>query len=258
MRAGIFQSACSGLTPRERVERLRDVIDGNDLDLVVCPELFASGYHVGELLHERAEPLGGPTMTAMGEVARTQGTAIVYGYPERDGQTVYNAAAVIGATGEIVANHRKTILPPGMEPEHFAPGGAMTLFSLGDVRCCVLICYEAEFPEAVRAAAEAGVQVVVAPTALVEQWRSVAMQLMPTRAFENGIWLLYANHAGVENGARYLGASCIAAPDGSDAARAGSSEELIVADLDMERVTAMQARLPYLRDIGALRTAIKS
>ncbi|MEM7122763.1 MAG: carbon-nitrogen hydrolase family protein [Pseudomonadota bacterium] len=258
MRAGIYQGACAGLTPRERVDRLRTAIDGSDLDLVVCPELFASGYNVGELLHERAEPRGGPVMTAMGEVARAQGTAIVYGYPERDGDTVYNAAAVIGATGELVANHRKTVLPPGMEPEHFAPGDTMTVFSLDDVRCCALICYEAEFPEAVRAAAEAGVHVIVAPTALAEQWRSVAMQLMPTRAFENGVWLLYANHAGVENGARYLGASCIAAPDGSDAARAGSDEELIVADLDMERVTAMQARLPYLRDIGALRAAVRS
>lgn len=258
MRAGIFQGACAGLTPQERIERLSGAIKGKALDLVVCPELFASGYNVGEVLHDLAEPCGGPIAAGMGEIARAHGTAIVYGYPERDGDAVYNAAAVIDATGELVANHRKTLLPPGFEPDTFAPGDTMTHFSLGDVRCCLLICYEAEYPEAVRAAAEAGAQVVIAPTALVEQWQSVAMQLMPTRAFENGVWLLYANHAGVENGAHYLGASCIAAPDGSDAARAGRDEELIVADLDMERVAQMQARLPYLRDVRALRTVINS
>ncbi len=258
MRAAVFQGACAGLTPAERIERLHSTITGHELDLVVCPELFASGYNVGELLHELAEPKDGPIMAGMSEVARARNTAIVYGYPERDGGIVYNAAAVIDATGEYVANHRKTILPPGFEPKHFIPGDTMTLFSLGDVRCCLMICYEAEYPEAVRAAAEAGAQIVIVPTALVEQWRSVAMQLMPTRAFENGVWLLYANHAGLENGARYLGASCIAAPDGSDAARAGRDEELITAELDMERVTAMQARLPYLRDVERLRQVLMS
>ncbi len=257
MRAAVFQGACAGMPPRDRAERLHGAIKGADLDLVVCPELFASGYNIGGALRERAEPCDGPFAEAIGKIAREHGTAIAYGYPERDGDTVYNAAAVIGPTGELLANHRKTILPPGFEPDYFTPGDTMTTFVLGDVRCCLMICYEAEYPEAVRAAAESGVQVVIVPTALVEQWQSVATRLMPTRAFENGVWLLYANHAGSENGAHYLGESCIAAPDGSDAARAGNGEELICAELDMKLVAAMQARLPYLRDIKALRAALR-
>ena len=71
---------------------------------------------------------------------------------------------------------------------------------------------------------------------------------MPTRAFENGIWLAYANHAGQENGLEYLGGSKIVAPDGVIEADAGAGAELISTVIDPARVTAAQQRLPYLRD----------
>ena len=253
MRAGVFQCAPGGLTPGGRLARLSDALRHERLDLVVCPELFLSGYDVGDSLVKLAETSDGPFSRQVARLARSSGTAIVYGYPERDGDRVYNAAVCIDSAGQLVANHRKMLLPPGVEGRYFTPGDRLTLFDLDGVRCSILICYEAEYPEAVRAAAEAGATVVLVPTALVDDWGSVALQMMPTRAFENGIWLLYANHAGTENGARYLGASCIVAPDGKDAARAGIGEELILADLDLKRATAAQARLPYLTGVGRLR-----
>ena len=42
----------------------------------------------------------------------------------------------------------------------------MTLFDLAGVRCAILVCYDAELPELVRATAEAGAQVIIVPTAL--------------------------------------------------------------------------------------------
>lgn len=112
----------------------------------------------------------------------------------------------------------------------------------------ILICYEVEFPEAVRIAAARGAEFVVVPTALVDQWGVVAERVVPARAFENGVWLAYANHAGHENGLDYLGGSKIVAPDGRIEADAGPQEELIVATIDPQRVKAAQQRLPYLRD----------
>jgi predicted amidohydrolase len=67
---------------------------------------------------------------------------------------------------------------------------------------------------------------------------------------------LYANHAGVENSARYLGNSCIVAPDGSDAIRAGTTQQLIKAEISLEAVTQAQNRLPYLKVVPQLRAII--
>ena len=257
MLAGVFQSASGTLTPDERLERLAGALVREPVDLVVCPELFASGYNVGEQLGSRAEAADGPFSRKMAELARTSGTAIVYGYPERVGATLYNAASCINRQGQRVASRRKLLLPPGFEAQVFSPGnGSVSVFSIDGVRCAILICYEVEFPEAVRAVASAGADVVVVPTALAAQWHSVAHRLIPTRAFENGVWVLYANHAGEENGLSYLGASCIVAPDGTDVARAGDGETLVSARIDLDEVEAARLRLPYLADVTQLRSKL--
>ena len=87
------------------------------------------------------------------------------------------------------------------------------------LRIALLICYEIEFPEAARNAALNGADLILAPTALGAQWGVVAHKLVPTRAFENGIFIAYANHAGREGEIEYLGESCIVDPMGNDLAR---------------------------------------
>lgn len=253
MRTGVHQCDGAGLSPQDRLEKLSRTIDGKALDLVVCPELFMSGYFVAGQLHVLAEPADGPFAQAVATLARKAGTAIVYGYPERDGATVYNSALAIGADGALLANHRKLAIPPGCEEGWFAPGNGLTLFQLGGMTCGLLVCYDAEFPEAVRAACLAGAETVIVPTALSDQWDQVADRVIPSRAFENGCWLLYANHAGTENGLTYHGGSCILTPQGRDAARAGRGEELITATIDAKTVAAARARLPYFRDLMDLR-----
>lgn len=260
MKAGIFQCAGGGLTPAQRLEKLTKVLEHQNakepLDLIVCPELFMSGYAVGDALAALAEHADGAFAQQIRQLAQRTKTAIVYGYPERADDTLYNSAICIAANGEQVANHRKLMLPPGFEADYFTASTTPTLFELSGLRCAILVCYDAEYPEAVRAMAEAGAQVVIVPTALVDNWPVVAHKVMPTRAFENGVWLLYANHAGTEGALDYLGASCIVAPDGQDAARAGADECLLVAELNAERVTASQKRLPYLQGVAELRDKI--
>jgi len=254
----VFQSNLPSLTPKERIEHLRQVARTADTDLLVCPELFLSGYAADEDIPRYAEPVDGPSSQDIASVARETSTTIVYGYPEAAGGRLYNAALCIGADGSRLGNHRKLTIPPGFEGRYFTPGSGLTVFSVGDLRLALLICYDAEFPEAVRACALAGAQVIVAPTALSQQWASVSEKLMPTRAFENGVYLLYANHAGREGNTHYLGSSCIISPDGRDLARADREPTIISATVDTETVARAQKRLPYLADLPALHQRLRS
>lgn len=253
MRAAIYQSALAGLTPAERIERLAHVVEAADADLVLCPELFLSGYAVGDDLRRLAEPADGPSAARIAKLAQRSRKAIVYGFPELRGDNLFNAALAFGPDGALLAHHRKLAIPPGFELDHFAPGKGLTLFDLGGLRVGLLICYDAEFPEAVRAAAEAGAQAILVPTALGAQWSVVAERVIPARAFENGVYVLYANHAGSEGAMTYLGSSCIVGPDGHDIARAGTAEAIVATDLDGTAVAQAQARLPYFRDLASLR-----
>jgi predicted amidohydrolase len=62
-----------------------------------------------------------------------------------------------------------------------------------------------EFPEIARACALQGADLIIVPTALAAEWEVVARAVVPARAFENGLFVAYANHAGEDQGYRYLG-----------------------------------------------------
>lgn len=257
MRVAVFQCAGGGLSQEQRLQRLREAISGQNLDLVVCPELFMSGYNVGDALITSAQPSDGPFAEAIAAIASSNNTALAYGYPEQTEEGIYNSALCIDSNGATLANHRKLLLPPGFETHYFVAGQELTLFNLNGFRCAFLVCYDVEYPESVRAATEAVAELVIVPTALAQNWGLVANKLIPTRAFENGTWLIYANHAGKENDITYYGGSCIVAPNGEDAARAGSDETLIACDLDRRALAIARERLPYLREVSGLREKLK-
>ena len=76
----------------------------------------------------------------------------------------------------------------------------------------------------------------------------VCRSLVPVRAYENHLFLAYANRCGREGGLDYLGLSCIVGPDGQDLARAGDGEELIAAELDLALLRDRPPLNPYLAD----------
>lgn len=252
MRVAVYQNNAAMDGVDRRLAQLEDVAGklAGETDLLVTSELFAGGYHIGTERHRVvAEPIPGPVTERIAAIAKAAQLAIVCGLAERAGSEVYNAAIVADASGRIIARHRKLHLPPGFETSTFARGDVLTLFELGGFKIGVLVCYDVEFPESVRALAIRGAELVVVPTALSRQWERLTRTLVPTRAFENGVFIVYANHAGEEHGLTYAGGSCIIGPDGLDLARAGAGEEVISATLDTAAVAAARARLPYLGDL---------
>ena len=255
LKLAIYQYAARDESPDSRLQRLDGILrSAKDapFDLVVCPELFLSGYNVGAKIADLSQTPDGSYAAAAAEIAQRHRTALICGYPETAGEQRFNSAMVIDGNGRRQANHRKLRIPNGFERDWFAPGGNYTMLDIAGFRVALLICYDVEFPEAVRACALAGAEVVVAPTALKAEWGFVARQLIPSRAFENGVFLAYANYCGRENGFVYLGESCIIGPDGAEIARAGADETLLVGVLKREDVARARTRLPYLEHRGNL------
>ncbi|WP_438294868.1 carbon-nitrogen hydrolase family protein [Streptomyces sp. HUAS TT7] len=217
--------------------------------LIVCPELFLTGYAIGDDVAALAEAADGPSAQAVADIAVRHGLAVVYGYPERDGDTVYNAAQLIGPDGSRLANYRKTHLFGCFEQEAFTPGDkAVVQAELNGLRIGMMICYDVEFPENVRAHALAGTDLLLVPTAQMHPFQFVAESVVPVRAFENQMYVAYVNRTGPEGEFEFVGLSCLAGPDGTARARAGRGTELVVGDVDPEFLAASRANNPYLRD----------
>ncbi|MCS0604500.1 carbon-nitrogen hydrolase family protein [Streptomyces sp. LP11] len=217
--------------------------------LLAAPEMFLTGYAIGDDIARLAEPADGDSADAIAETAGRHGIAIAYGYPERDGETVHNSAQLISADGTRLANYRKTHLFGGFERDHFTPGGQPVVQAeLNGLTVGLMICYDVEFPENVRAHALAGTDLLVVPTAQMHPFQFVAESMIPVRAFENQMYVAYVNRVGQEGEFEFVGLSVLAGPDGVALTRAGRAEQLVIADADPAFLAASREDNPYLKD----------
>ncbi|MFF2513114.1 carbon-nitrogen hydrolase family protein [Streptomyces sp. S1D4-11] len=217
--------------------------------LVAAPEMFLTGYAIGDDIARLADPADGACADAIAEIATRHGVAVVYGYPEREGETVYNSAQLISADGTRLANYRKTHLFGCFERDHFTPGEQPVVQAeLNGLRVGLMICYDVEFPENVRAHALAGTDLLVVPTAQMHPFQFVAESVVPVRAFENQMYVAYVNRVGPEGEFEFVGLSTLAGPDGIARTRAGRGEELVLADADPDFLAASREANPYLKD----------
>ncbi|MFJ2951069.1 carbon-nitrogen hydrolase family protein [Streptomyces sp. NPDC087226] len=217
--------------------------------LLVTSELFLTGYAIGDGIPRLAEPADGDAADAIAESAARHGLAIAYAYPERDGERVFNSAQLISADGTRLANYRKTHLYGCYERDHFTPGEQTVVQAeLDGLTVGLLICYDVEFPENVRAHALAGTDLLLVPTALLHPFQFVAEHMVPVRAFENQMYVAYVNRVGPEGEFEFVGRSTLAGPDGVARTRGGAHEELLLADTDPVFLAASRAANPYLAD----------
>ncbi|WP_030321567.1 carbon-nitrogen hydrolase family protein [Streptomyces sp. NRRL B-3229] len=217
--------------------------------LLAAPEMFLTGYAIGDDIARLAEEADGEGADAVAEIAARHGLAVAYGYPERSGDTVFNSAQLISADGTRLANYRKTHLFGCFERDHFTPGEQPVVQAeLGGLRVGLMICYDVEFPENVRAHALAGTDLLLVPTAQMHPFQFVAESLVPVRAWENQMYVAYVNRVGQEGEFDFVGLSVLAGPDGVARARAGRAADLILADVDPAFLAASRETNPYLKD----------
>lgn len=220
-------------------------------DLLITPEMYLTGYNLGtEAITALAEERFGASAQAVAEIAIRHRAAVLYGYPERDGAgVVYNAVQLFDRDGVSLANYRKTHLFGDVDRAGFAPGDDLVVQAdLDGVRLGFLVCYDVEFPETVRAHADAGTQLLLVPTALMRPYEYVPRQIVPARAIESQLFVAYVNRVGVEREFVYAGESRVVAPDGRELAVGGDHEELLIADVDPADLAASRAVNTYLRD----------
>lgn len=235
MKIALVQPRPLSSDPRQTFAIIEEWVSGVaslGADLVVLPELILPGYNRPEEHREQAQPLDGEWCAAMRDIARKHGCAICYGWAERLGDQVFNAASVLDKTGARVGHYRKIQLFGEMERASFDFGTeAPPVFELNGVRTGLLICYDIEFPEHARALARAKAELILVPTANPVGYDHVPDLLVRARANENAAVVVYANYAGPDREIDFGGKSVIAGPDGQAVAQAGRGPTTLIADL---------------------------
>jgi predicted amidohydrolase len=232
-------------------------------DLLIAPELATTGYGAGDAIRDLAETRDGAQLTRLSAIATASGLAIVAGFAERDDGRMYNSAAFLDGHGAPTV-YRKSHLYGDYERALFTPGEPSAVIAQWrGLKLGLLVCYDVEFPENVRRVALAGADLAAVPTALPEgpEAAFIAGQMIPVRAFENRIFVVYANHSGRDERFAYAGLSHITAPDGGTLAKASATQTgLILANIRPQDYEASRASNPYLSDLrlGPVQTGPKS
>ena len=230
-------------------------------ELLVLPELCNTGY-VFETRAEAfalAEPVpDGETCAAWMEAAARLRVTLVAGICERAGDSLYNAAAVIGPAGHI-GTYRKNHLW-GAEALFFEPGDlGMPVFRTPFGRVAAAICYDIWFPETFRLAALQGADILCVPTNWVPMPNQppdqpvMANVLAMGGAHANAMFVAAADRVGDERGQPFIGRSLLVGSDGWPLAGPASAaaEEIVLAHLNLSearRGRSLNAFNQILRD----------
>ena len=216
--------------------------------LIIFPELFLTGYAVSrEEVKRLAEEKDGPSFQELSAAAKDTRIAVVYGYSELDsssGRWIYNSAQLIDQDGKSLLNYRKIHPWLGDEQQFeavFTPGNEFSVVECCGVKVGLLICYDVEFPESVRALAVKGAQLIAVPTAISTgfgNYINITQHMIPTRAMENRVYVAYVNHTkGV-----FAGHSVCCHPNGHVVVKAVNEESLLLAPIDPN----YKPQYPYL------------
>ncbi|MDQ3965743.1 MAG: hydratase [Actinomycetota bacterium] len=246
MRVACAQYAIRDGDPEANLERsvaaILDVAESN-ADLVVLPELANSGCDLPReralgLAEELGDP-GTPTLQAWRKATEETGIFVVGGLLEREGDTLYNSALVVGP-GNFLWRYRKTHLWDG-EKLLYEPGRDLPIFQTPFCNIGVLVCYDIWFPEASRTLALRGADLLCVPANAPDDWvpegqRRGGLTMLNAHAIShanaNRLFVACANRVG--DG--YQGRSCIIdATGGVLAFGSATAEELVSAEIDTGR-----------------------
>ncbi|MFO7923396.1 MAG: nitrilase family protein [Bacteroidales bacterium] len=198
-----------------------------------------------EQMLELAEPLpGGESTEKLRQIAEKYDISILAGLFEKDiEKKIYKAYICVDKTG-MVSRHRK--LHPFINP-HITPGSNYTVFDLHGWKCGILICYDNNIFENVRATSLLGADIIFMPHVTMctpstrpgagfvnpELWknrendptslrlefdgmkgRAWLMKWLPSRAYDNAAYVIFSNPIGMDDDQLKNGCSMIIDPFG--------------------------------------------
>ena len=214
---------------------------GGGADLVIFGELFLAEYtsvagaDTARDLSRVAEEKNGASFIKISAAAKENGIAVIYGYPEVDRSSgeekYYNSAQFVNKNGCSLLNYRKVHLWAPTEGKNFTPGNEFPVVFWNGIKVGILICYDLDFPEAMRNLAKKGAQFVPVLTATADrEYDNISKIVIPAKALENQLYVAYTNYTG----GSYIGLSHLSNPLGRTVVCAGSEEALLVARIPIK------------------------
>lgn len=233
----------------QTAKQLMNKVMNKEPDVIVLPELWTTGYDLTRL-HEITDVGANRAIEFLKNVAKQYGVHLIGGsVANRESSGVKNTLLIVNKNGELVHQYSKLHLFKLMDEHlYLEAGNEKGLFQLENHPFAGVICYDIRFPEWIRAHTSSGAEAlfVVAewPAPRLAHWRS----LLIARAIENQCFVIACNRSGDDPNNRFAGHSMVIDPWGEVLAEAGEEEEILLAEIDLDRVKEIRKQIPIFED----------
>ena len=180
----------------QNFEQVKNLLSNSKADLIVLPELFATGYKFisKEEAESIAENTEGKTAAFLMRIAEKTGAVVVGGFIEKDSNQIFNSSMIV-SEGEVFGTYRKLHLYY-KEKLWFSPGNKpIEIYEVKDTKVGIMICFDWFFPETVRTLTLLGADIIAHPANLVLPY---CQRAMITRCLINRVFAVTSNRIGNE------------------------------------------------------------
>jgi predicted amidohydrolase len=217
MKIGYIQTSPIFGDKQKNFEEIQNSTANLKADIIVLPELFATGYTFTskEEAKSLAEDTEGITSQFLINLANKTDSILIGGFIEKDSGKIYNSAMIVSKK-RVINTYRKIHLYY-KEKLWFSPGDKpLQVYDFDGFSIGIMICFDWIFPEVMRTLVLKGADIIVHPANLVLPY---CQKAMVTRCLENRVYSITANRIGQERRGeddfKFTGGSQITSFDGS-------------------------------------------
>jgi len=256
VRIASVQMECNINNWRENLltaEKLLEKCHDQEADIALLPELFNTGFLIGEKLTHISLEAFSLTLKTLARLSEQLDIYIVAGIPLPQNDKPINGAVLFRPDGTQKTGGKLHLCRMGSDEVKYTKAASEPLsFNYRGNKFGVLICYDIAFPESARILALEGIKVIFVLAAWNKSERSYVYDMSTlSRALENGVWVITSNQTGGSAEEQFFGRSRFVTPKGQILAEMNREQGFLVRDVDLnysDKLLEQGETYPFLTD----------
>ncbi len=243
------------LDKQSNIKKMEKYIKKIKADIYVFGELSLTGYSIKDEIRETAEDINGKSIKQIKKIAEKNKCYIVFGMPLKNSKVeglINNAAIFVHPNGKLDIYNKWFLITfgPFEEKIYFDEGENYHICDTKFGKIGLIVCYDLFFPELCRLYSMQGADIIICISASPSTTRKYFETLLPARAIENTVFMVFVNLVGTQEDLVFWGGSQVYDPLAKLVVKAPYFKESITTcEIDLKDIKIARANRPVLRDI---------
>jgi len=243
------------LDKQANIKKMEKYIKKTKADIYVFGELSLTGYSIKDEIRDAAEDINGISIKQIKKIAEKNNCYIVFGMPLKDSNVeglIHNSSILVHPNGKLDIYNKWFLITfgPFEEKIYFDEGENFQICDTKFGKIGLIICYDLYFPELCKLYSMQGANIIICISASPSTTRKYFETLLPARAVENTVFMVFVNLVGTQEDLVFWGGAQVYDPLANLVVKAPYFKESITTcEIDLNNIKTARANRPVLRDI---------